>query len=199
MANLLEKEPLWCQFPRQGTSANSLHRRVIPTGVAGLFLRAVCGAPAAARRDRGNQHSSQRLDEIASIGLLLSVRCYLLALRTDSAALKLNYPTGETPNTPAQPSSNGATPAETPTTPAPPKPPVPPPAVKYSSLARTAKTSPLRPPASAAPAPDSASAAPQKSPRPLPPPMPFQSSPANGSSKKNSTPPVATRKKQNTR
>src|SRR5258708_39569 len=128
MANLLGKKPLRCQFPRQGTSANSLHRRVIPTGVAGLFLRPVWGGPATERRDRGNQHSSQRLDEIASIGLLLSVRCYLLALRTDSAALKLSYPTSETPNTLAQPSSNGATPPETPTTPPPPKPPPPAPA-----------------------------------------------------------------------
>src|SRR5258705_4674083 len=139
MANLLGKKPLRCQFPRQGHSADSLHRRSIPTGVAGLFLRAVCGGTATERRDRGNQPSSQRLDEIASIGLLLSVRCYLLALRTDSAAHKLSYPTSETPNTPVQPSSNGATPAETPTTPAPPKPPPPTPAPKYHSPARTAK------------------------------------------------------------
>src|SRR5258708_37450601 len=160
MANLLGKTPLGGQAPRQGTSADSLHRRVTPRGVAGLFLRAVCGAPATERRDRGNQHSSQRLDEIASIGPLLSVRCYLLALRTDSAALKLSYPTSETPNTPAQPSSNGATPAETPTTPAPPKPPAPTPPAKYSSPPRPAKTSPLRPPPPPPPPPTPATPAP---------------------------------------
>jgi hypothetical protein len=36
---------------------------VIPTGVAGLFFRAVPGAPATERRDHGSQRSSTQLDE----------------------------------------------------------------------------------------------------------------------------------------
>jgi len=86
MANYWEKSLLRCQFPRQGTSANSLHSRH-PDRVAGLFLRAVCGAPARSGGDRGN-NTLARLDEIASIGLLLSVRCYLLALRNRLRPLK---------------------------------------------------------------------------------------------------------------
>ena len=39
---------------------------VIPTGVAGLFFRAVRGAPATEWRDRGNRSSNSKLDETSS-------------------------------------------------------------------------------------------------------------------------------------
>src|SRR5882757_4059943 len=74
MANLLEKDPLWCQFPRQGTSANSLHRRVIPTGVASLS-----SAPSAARRPRNGgtvATNTPRNDSMKSPQL---ASCYLFA------------------------------------------------------------------------------------------------------------------------
>jgi hypothetical protein len=45
------------RVPPSRASSNS----VIPTGVAGLFCRAVCGAPATERRDRGNQSTDTQL------------------------------------------------------------------------------------------------------------------------------------------
>ena len=52
---------------------------VIPTGVAGFFVRAVRGAPATKRRDRGNQSPVPPLEEITS-RLLLPAICSLLSV-----------------------------------------------------------------------------------------------------------------------
>src|SRR5882757_7148394 len=96
--------------------------------------------------------------------LLLSDRCYLLSAQTTPPPTHPS--TGETSNIPAPLSSSGATPSEMPTTPARPAPLVPTPVAKYSFPAQTATPSPLHPSASAAPAPDSASAAPRTAPPP---------------------------------
>ena len=50
---------------------------VIPTGVAGIFFRAVPGAPATQRRDHGNQRSTKKPVEITAY---LYASCYLFAL-----------------------------------------------------------------------------------------------------------------------
>jgi hypothetical protein len=60
-----------------GRAALLFSASVIPTGVAGLFFRAVCGAPATEWRDHGNQLSQSQLDEITQ-ALLAS--CYLLTV-----------------------------------------------------------------------------------------------------------------------
>jgi hypothetical protein len=40
---------------------------VIPTGVGGFFLRAVCGAPATERRDRGNISTNSEISVHANL------------------------------------------------------------------------------------------------------------------------------------
>ena len=56
----------YCTFNRAllifASTALLFSASVIPTGVAGFFFRAVCGAPATKWRDRGNRCPISRLD-----------------------------------------------------------------------------------------------------------------------------------------